>query len=314
PAHDLARVDVDDRVAVVLDALGRAAHGGYVPGPHLVRPVGFQARDPVGAGALVAAAAAFTHQAAFGEHPVHLAFRAQVGALVEQRRIHLGRGQITEPLAAERFDDHILLGAGERRWVRPRWQPGGTRGPNRPALGALATVAIGPLVHTEGRTGPLHPDLGSELGDVRVEHLHDAGSALLRRIACKSADAFPCASINSSAVASLSSKSVTLARNRASSALVASALGPGRLARIASNAPLSRWSRHAEINDEYRPSRRMISPRSALESAASSSARTFSLYFAGYDWRAGRTSGSGFFEATASTVVTDIPHTHSSPC
>jgi len=37
------------------------------------------------------------------------------------------------------------------------------------------------------------------------------------------------------------------------------------------------------------------------------------LYFAGYDWRAGRTSGSGQRDGIASTVVTDIFFSRSSP-
>ena len=48
PAGDLAAVDVDDRVQEVLDALGWAAQGGDIPGPHLVRRVGFQAGHAVG--------------------------------------------------------------------------------------------------------------------------------------------------------------------------------------------------------------------------------------------------------------------------
>jgi hypothetical protein len=60
------------------------------------------------------------------------------------------------------------------------------------------------------------------------------------------------------------------------------------------NAPRSRSSRHAEINDEYTPSRRNRAPLPAL-SNSTYSARTLALYDAEYlraRARAG-TSGSG---------------------
>ena len=83
-------------------------------------------------------------------------------------------------------------------------------------------------------------------------------------------------------MANSASSSLTRARRRATSARTGSPLG-GFFARITNDAPWSRWSRHAETNDECKPSRRMISPRADFDSAASSSARTCNLYAAGYD-------------------------------
>jgi hypothetical protein len=57
--------------------------------------------------------------------------------------------------------------------------------------------------------------------------------------------------------------------------------------------------------------RRMISPRSAFEPAASSSASTFALKPAEYTFAVGRTSGSG--RDITSTVVVDISPSHLSP-
>ena len=153
----------------------------------------------------MAAAATFADQAAFGQHPVHLAFRAQVGAFVEQGRVHLGRGQIPEPLRAQLGDDAVLLLVAQRRRMRPARRRFPWRAGPGPALGGLAAMPEGAGVDPERRAGAGHPDPCGERLHVRVEHHAHFGSALWREICCKSADTFPCASINSVAVASSSS-------------------------------------------------------------------------------------------------------------
>lgn len=56
------------------------------------------------------------------EQPVHRALRAEVGALVEQRRVDLGRRQIDEARRVERVE-HVLLLGGRERARRPAARP-----------------------------------------------------------------------------------------------------------------------------------------------------------------------------------------------
>ncbi len=61
----------------------------------------------------MATASALTDQAPLGQDPVHLAFRAQVDALIHQRQVHLGRGQITEPFRAQHGTDLVAFIVGD---------------------------------------------------------------------------------------------------------------------------------------------------------------------------------------------------------
>ena len=77
------------------------------------------------------------------------------------------------------------------------------------ALGGLAAMTVAALVDPERPTRLGLPDPGGELLHVRVEDLDHFGSALWREICCKSAETFPCASINSLAVAKSTSSLLT---------------------------------------------------------------------------------------------------------
>ena len=68
-----------------------------------------------------------------GEQPVHRALRAQVAALVEQRRPDLRRRAVDEPLRVQQLEHRLAFGLGERpRRRRPR--------PRRPRLGRPAAA------------------------------------------------------------------------------------------------------------------------------------------------------------------------------
>jgi hypothetical protein len=112
-----------------------------VPGPRRIRPVGPQAGHPLGATTLAPATAPLTDEAPFAEHPVHLALRAQVGALVEERRVHLGRSEVAEPLGAEHVDDLGLLCLGERSRMGSPWTRSAARSLGEAVLVTLAAVA-----------------------------------------------------------------------------------------------------------------------------------------------------------------------------
>ncbi len=118
-----------------------------------------------------------------------------------------------------------------------------------------------PRMHTERPTGPINTDPWYPLVDRLVHGLFVFGSALLRDTSPNSADTYPCASISSWAVSSFSSNLETSALRRASSARVGSfAFRPRLTAVNPRNAPASRCLRHSVINDEYKSSRRRISP------------------------------------------------------
>ena len=66
------------------------------------------------------------------QHPVEGGHRAEVGALVQQRRPDLVRGQVSEPVAVQHVQDRLPLGRGQR----PRLDPLGMRDRGRPAAAA----------------------------------------------------------------------------------------------------------------------------------------------------------------------------------
>ena len=123
PADDVAAVDVQDHVQVVVGPFRRAVQLGDVPGVDLVRPGGDQlGLDGGGVGGLRAPLAAF---AGLAQHPVVGGHRAEVGALVQQRRPDFVRGQVSEPAAVQRVQDRLPLGRGQR----PRLDPVARAGP-----------------------------------------------------------------------------------------------------------------------------------------------------------------------------------------
>jgi len=70
------------------------------------------------------------------QQPVERGDRAQVAALIQQDRPHLGRGQLVE--------DRLLLGGAERAWLASVTVPDRRR-PRRCRTGAVAAVATGQL-------------------------------------------------------------------------------------------------------------------------------------------------------------------------
>jgi hypothetical protein len=50
---------------------------------------------------------AFTHEVSFVQNPIHRPFRAQVNALVEQRRVYLRWSEITEAIGTQHLVDGL---------------------------------------------------------------------------------------------------------------------------------------------------------------------------------------------------------------
>jgi len=200
------------------------------------------------------------------------------------------------PRRAQQVTDAVTLRSGQGPGRhRPRLGFCGRPSPQAP-LGRLTAMPPQPGRHTERPARPGQPDPAGEQLDLGVQLGGELPSALRRDSACQSAETFPCASINSFATLSSASSRATRARMPASSAALRSlGLRPAGLSDSASSAPRSRWARHSLINDDYRPSRRQISPTDPASPdafAASISARTRSLYSAGHDRFARRTSVS----------------------
>jgi hypothetical protein len=112
----VARTHVDDHVEVVVGPFRLAVQLGDAPGVDLVRPGGDEfGLDRGGVGGLRAALAAF---AGLAQHPVVGGDRSEVGALVQQGRPYLVRGQVSEPAAVKRVQDCLpLSGASARGWA-----------------------------------------------------------------------------------------------------------------------------------------------------------------------------------------------------
>jgi hypothetical protein len=120
------------------------------------------------------------HQAPLGQHPVHLAFRAQVGPLIEQRGSHLGRGQIADTFGAEHLNDLVRVGLRQRSGVRgPRGRLASS--PASQAAGVtLAAVPEAARVDRERPAGRLDTDLRGDGRHLGVEHDSHFASALVR--------------------------------------------------------------------------------------------------------------------------------------
>jgi len=100
PADAVAAEHVEDHVQVEAGPFRRPLQLRNVPRPDLVRPLGKQLRPCVGrVGELVAP---FPHPAeGGGKEAVHRPLRAQVLILVKQRRPHLRRRAVDEPLRVQ---------------------------------------------------------------------------------------------------------------------------------------------------------------------------------------------------------------------
>jgi hypothetical protein len=90
-------------------------------GVHLVRP----GRDELGldGGGVGGLRAPFPALPGLAQHPVIGGYRAEVGALVQQRGPDFVGGQVSEPVAVQHGQDRLPLGRGQR----PRLDPLGVR-------------------------------------------------------------------------------------------------------------------------------------------------------------------------------------------
>jgi len=117
--------------------------------------------------------------------PVHARLGAQVGALVEQRRPHLGDGLVDEPVTREYAQHVAAFGVGEGVHGR---RPRCCRAEHHRPLGPVVTRPGTP----EQGAGASDPHLLGELVHGRVDHLLDRGSvSALSESVSKSALTFP---------------------------------------------------------------------------------------------------------------------------
>src|SRR6202171_4071368 len=276
PADDVAGIDVQDHVKVVVGPFRWAEQLSYVPRPHLIRPVGdefgFHLRGMGGLGA------ALTHLARLAQQPIEGRLRAEGDTFVEQRGPHLGRGHVDEPVAVQHVEDRLLLLGAQGTRLRP-FAVRDRRRPLRCRADAVPPVVAG-LRRAYGDARIPHADAPGEFGDGPVAHGVDLGSvSALSESVPKSACSFACTSTTKRALASSRSNWRFSASRRAIfSACGSRRLRPRGTANPAS-APASRALRHSTIWLEYKPSRRNNAPF-VPSGAASYSAKIANLYLA----------------------------------
>ncbi len=117
--------------------------------------------------------------------PVHRGHRAEVGALVEQRRPGLCDGLVDEPVTGQDAQHRRPLGFGEgvdRAWTWPRRSR--SNRPTRPVVAGAGAA--------QQRTRRYDPDVLGEVVDGGVDHLLDRLSvSALSESVSKSALTFP---------------------------------------------------------------------------------------------------------------------------
>src|SRR5215207_4771080 len=158
------------------------------------------------------------------------------------------------------------------------------------------------------RAAGAHADQRRELGHRLVDHLVSPRSVGTLSVASwsNSAESFPWTSMTLRARSSSAARRSFSRRSRATSRSRGSAgWRPAGLAN-ASSAPRSRWRRHSEINDVYRPSRRSSAPLPAL-SRRSYSSRICALYFAAYRRGPRARSGTSGSGSVVSSMAPDRP-------
>jgi len=113
PAHDIAAVDVDNHVEVVVGPLLRAMQFGDIPGVHLTRPrraeLGFYVGRTHG---LIAPLADF---ADIVQDAIHRRHRAMPHAFVQQRSVNVRHAAVHETFLVNRTQDHGALRIRERQ-------------------------------------------------------------------------------------------------------------------------------------------------------------------------------------------------------
>ncbi len=108
PADHVAAEDVEDHVQVEVGPLDRALELGDVPGPDLVRLRGQRARAWRSDGCRSWSRRSRT-SLRVGQDPVHRPRRAEVGVLLEQRGVDLGRRCVAEALGVQRVEDRLAF-------------------------------------------------------------------------------------------------------------------------------------------------------------------------------------------------------------
>src|SRR5437867_852066 len=199
--------------------------------------------------------ASLAHLVPGPQEAVHGRDRAQVGALVEQHRPHLGRGLVAEALGVQHGDDAgLLLCAQSPGRARPRWRRA-VKGRAAPAV----VAGPGPTKHLTGAAAS-HPPAHQVL-DTTVEDRHDYSSGFaLFEMSSKSACTFPWTSMMASAWASLVRRRSFSARSLATSDSDGPPRPPSVRPRFAFSRPWRCWRRQSVSRLEYNPSRLRIAP------------------------------------------------------
>jgi hypothetical protein len=89
PTHDVPAVDVEDHAEVVVVPLGLPQELRDVPGPNLARSRGHEPR--LGISGMTQLAAALPDPLIGPEDAIHRADSAEIGALIQEFRVGLGR-------------------------------------------------------------------------------------------------------------------------------------------------------------------------------------------------------------------------------
>src|SRR5680860_226587 len=250
PGDDVAGVDVDDDEQLVVDATLGALEFRDVPRPNLVGLRRYQLGDLVRR--MRALAAAFTTLADHSEQAIHRRDRTQIDPVIQQPGPHLRWCQIAILSRTQHGEDLLLFSLGE---LVGRCRPWRGRAMHRAQRGPVVTGAGS----SQQLARPPYRGHRAEIFEVDVDHFVNSLSvSALSERSSKSACAFPVIS-NANLVRCSSAVSLSLRARSLSTSTSAAA----RRVRLAGLLPArSRWLRHSEMCDEYKPSRRSNPPRS----------------------------------------------------
>jgi len=263
PRHDVTAVDVQNDIEVVVGPLCGTEQLRDVPGPHLARlrceKLGL---DRCRMGRL---SPTFARFAGGPQNAVPRRDRRDVDAFVEQRRVDLAHAAIAKAFAVRVIQDGASLEIAQS-----------TRYVLRFAARCCVRhrIDLGLAMSLQRRTRRAQQHARGAFADALCQRVHDDfdrswSVSLSPAIICKSACAFPSASIVRSAFAKRRSSRSFSFRKRTLSTV--SGL-PGR-PRFRGGDFFASWPRQFAISELYRPSRRMRAARSNDVAADSYSAR-----------------------------------------
>src|SRR3972149_6189184 len=294
PPRHVAGENVQDHIEVVVAPLDGATQLGDVPRPNLVGAFGQQLRlAVVRTPELVPT---FSDLAVRRQNPIHRPDRAVVGSLIQKRGPHFGGRLVDKPLGVQRAEHLVSLrfakgAVGPRTTLRPRR--------HRPtaAIRCRASDSQG-LTRFRCLSNPSRQLLG------RCHQTFSSLSGGFRGIPSNSEAFFWISSI----VSTRASRRFSLAFSCSSSLIRGSSAFPFRPRFVDARPTLaisSRWRRHAERSEEYRPSRRRSAATSPSPLQASASRTIRSLYSAVKRRRFARslTSGSRATRAPSEPVA-----------